>query len=111
MCQIYFSVVVIGGDGSVSQAINIMIELTIQRDKKFHINENSIDSIRDKLTTPLSIIAAGSTNLIANTLYGTTNYNTSLMHLFYGYLHFKFIYLLNIQYFVNFFNLHLFNFR
>lgn len=79
-----FSVVVLGGDGSVSKVVNLLIELTIQRDENFDVRENSIESLRDKLKTPLCIIPTGSTNIIANSIYGTTDYNTPLMHLFYG---------------------------
>lgn len=77
-------VVVIGGDGSVSKVINIMIEFAIQLEPNFHIQEDSVELIRDKLKTPLCIIPCGSTNMIANTIYGTTNYTTPIMHLFYG---------------------------
>jgi diacylglycerol kinase family enzyme len=79
-------IVIIGGDGSVSKAINLIIELTAQRDE--NLNLCDIENIRTRLKTPICIISAGSTNMIANTIYGTTDHNTPLMHLFYGYYYY-----------------------
>ena len=40
--------------------------------------------ISDKLTTPFCLIPVGSTNMIANSVYGITNLVSPLMYLFYG---------------------------
>lgn len=77
-------IVVVGGDGSVSTVVNVMIELTMQRDENFHPREDPVESIAEKLKTPVCVIACGSTNLIATSLYGTAHHHTALMHLFYG---------------------------
>ena len=49
-------------------------------------NKENIESrqIADKLTTPFCLIPVGTTNMIANSVYGITNLVSPLMYLFYG---------------------------
>lgn len=71
-----------GGDGSVSSVINLIIEVEAKKEENMYINE--ISQLSKKLRTPLCIISTGTTNQIANSIYGTTNTVTPLMYLLYG---------------------------
>lgn len=68
-----------GGDGSVSTFVNVMLELISQRYKGTSINE-----LKEAILTPFCIIPIGSTNMLANSLYGTNDICTPLMHLICG---------------------------
>jgi diacylglycerol kinase family enzyme len=69
------------GDSGVSRVINVMIELIAYQD---FFGTFELDDIRAKLKTPLCILPVGTTNMIANSIYGPGNIHNSLMHLFYG---------------------------
>ena len=68
------------GDSCVHKAINVIIELTAQQD---FVGSIDLEEIRDKLRTPICILPFGSTNMIAKAIYGTSDFHTPLMHLFY----------------------------
>lgn len=74
------------GDSGVSNAINTIIELTNYEDGGFKINETN--DLTNKLK-PICIIPCGATNLIASSIYGSTDIQTPLMYLFYGKLTLK----------------------
>lgn len=75
-------IVVMAGDGGVSKFINLMIEYEANQQHNSSICE--IEELKSKLLTPLCIIPCGSTNMIANSIYGTNDLVTPLMYLFYG---------------------------
>lgn len=68
-----------GGDGSVSNFVNIMLELISKREKTTTLNE-----LKEAIVTPLCIIPIGTTNMLASSLYGTNQICTPLMNLIYG---------------------------
>jgi diacylglycerol kinase family enzyme len=70
------------GDGSVSKVINTMIELEAHDQE--NLNMCNLNEIKNRLRTPLCIIPCGSTNMLANSIYGTDDVVTPLMYLFYG---------------------------
>jgi diacylglycerol kinase family enzyme len=70
------------GDGSLSKVINTMIELEAYEQE--NLNLCNINEIKNRLRTPLCIIPCGSTNMFANSIYGTDDAITPLMYLFYG---------------------------
>lgn len=45
---------------------------------------SDISQLSKKMRIPLCVIPVGSTNQIANSIYGTTNLVTPLMYLIYG---------------------------
>jgi diacylglycerol kinase family enzyme len=67
------------GDGGAVKAINLIIELITTRNELYQIDE-----IKANLNTPFCIIPCGSTNTIANTIYGTDDQITPLMYLIRG---------------------------
>jgi hypothetical protein len=85
----------LGGDSSTSRAINAILQKELSNKSQ---NLNKIDEdddthsyrnyqhyeLEDLLTSPLCLIPTGSTNMIANSIYGITNIFTPLMYLFYG---------------------------
>jgi len=62
--------------------INTLIEVEASKEENMYINEPSL--LSRKMRIPFCVIPIGSTNLIANSIYGTTNLVTPLMFLFYG---------------------------
>lgn len=76
----YYGIIILSGDGCISNVIRDIVETQarIQDDGEF------IDLNKVILKTPICIIPCGSTNLIANSVYGTSNHYTPLMHLIYG---------------------------
>jgi diacylglycerol kinase family enzyme len=69
------------GDSGVSKAINIIIEMIAYQD---FLGTFELEDVRAKFKTPLCIIPIGTTNLIANAIYGLGSIQTPLMHMFYG---------------------------
>lgn len=65
------------GDSAVSRTINQIIELQARRFA-------NIFEMRAQLHPPLCIVPVGATNMIANSIYGTTDLETPLMYLLYG---------------------------
>lgn len=81
--RIFFSrIVIMAGDSGVSKAINTIIELITHEDGSLLSAENI--EISKKMQTPICIIPCGATNLIANSIYGSTDYISPLMFLIYG---------------------------
>lgn len=75
----YYGIVIVSGDGSIVKAINAIIDFEIQKNKfqrKIEIND-----IRKMLNTPFCFIPVGSTNLIASSIYGITDYGSPLKYL------------------------------
>ena len=70
------------GDGSVSKVINTMIEL--EANDQENLNLCDINEIKNRLRTPICIIPCGSTNILANSIYGIVDIVTPLMYLCYG---------------------------
>ncbi len=70
------------GDSSVSKAINIYLELEAQEKENFDLTQ--INQLSNRLKTPICIIPCGSTNMIANSIYGSDDLITPLMYLLYG---------------------------
>lgn len=72
---------ILSGDGSISTTLlNIMEKISQQEDDESH----TIDLNKNTLRTPICLIASGTVNMVATSIYGTTNPNTPLMHLVYG---------------------------
>jgi diacylglycerol kinase family enzyme len=67
------------GDSSITKAINVIIDLEIQRKENIDVIE--LDDIKKKIRTPFCFIPVGSTNMIANSIYGSTDYGTPLRYL------------------------------
>jgi diacylglycerol kinase family enzyme len=67
------------GDSSITRAINIIIDLEIQREENLDVFE--LEDIKNRIPTPFCFIPVGSTNMIANSIYGTTDYATPLRYL------------------------------
>ncbi len=81
----HFRIVILAGDSSISTVINAIIEFEINRYKNYDFENNSNQlELSDIIKTPFCFIPTGSTNIIANSFYGITNYITPLMYLFYG---------------------------
>ncbi len=78
----FYGIIILGGDGSVSAVINTLIEVESSKEENLYIKEPS--QLSKKMRIPFCVIPIGSTNLIANSIYGTTNLVTPLMFLFYG---------------------------
>jgi diacylglycerol kinase family enzyme len=78
----FYGILVIGGDSSVSLAINCIIELTAQDNDETELA--NLSSFKKELSTPMSIIPTGAINMIASTLYGTNDVVSPLMYLCYG---------------------------
>lgn len=72
-----------GGDGTVSKVINAAIDLLAQQDDCF--NPNELEDLKSRLKTPFCILSTGSVNMIASSIYATSDINTPLMHLIYGF--------------------------
>ena len=75
-------IIVLGGDGSVSSIINSIIEAEAKKEENMYISD--IGQLSKKLRTPLCLIPTGTTNQIANSIYGTSNVITPLMYLLYN---------------------------
>ncbi|CAF0744424.1 unnamed protein product [Brachionus calyciflorus] len=75
----YYGILILAGDGSISRFINIYLEMISQKEKLVDVND-----LHEFINTPLCFIPVGSTNMIANTLHGTNDYLTPLMHLIQG---------------------------
>jgi diacylglycerol kinase family enzyme len=78
--DLLFRILIMSGDGGVVKAINLIIELIGSRNNVL----NQLEQIKNNLNTPLCIIPCGSTNTIANTIYGTDDQTTPLMYLIRG---------------------------
>ena len=70
------------GDSSLSRAINIIIEREALKNDNMDLCE--VGQLSNRLKTPICIIPIGSTNMIANSIYGTTDIISPLMYLLYG---------------------------
>jgi diacylglycerol kinase family enzyme len=70
------------GDSSITRAINVIIDLEIQRHENIDVFE--LEDIKKRLRTPFCFIPVGSTNMIAHSIYGTTDYGTPLRYLIHG---------------------------
>lgn len=71
------------GDSSVSKVINAIIEHVARTD---HSGSIDLEDIKNRLRVPISIIPVGTTNLIANSLYGSNKVYTALHSMVYGHV-------------------------
>jgi hypothetical protein len=69
------------GDSGCSTAINTIIELVSNEED---LASSEMNELSSKLKTPFCIIPCGATNMIATSIYGTADFISPLMFLFYG---------------------------
>ena len=70
------------GDSGVSTAINTIIELMSNDEEDLLSSE--MNELSNKLRTPICIMPCGATNMIAASIYGSSDLISPLMYLFYG---------------------------
>lgn len=76
----YYGILLICGDGSVSKIIHDLLEKQVYDDS----HTRKLDLRKHTLKTPLCIMPAGTTNLIATSIYGSISLYTPLNYLIYG---------------------------